>query len=94
VSHYCERTRRRSNQLDPQRKAILPLNGNRLLRKSWLTWCRQQPRFYALRPEVLLERCHFLLGDQSFADFMAAVDHPPNTNKELARLLTGTAPWE
>ena len=43
---------------------------------------------------VLLDKCFFALGNQSFAAFAAALDRPPADNPRLRRLLSTAAPWE
>jgi uncharacterized protein (DUF1778 family) len=43
---------------------------------------------------VLLEQNHFLLSEDKFKRFMAALDEPPKENAKLRNLLRSKAPWD
>lgn len=43
---------------------------------------------------VLLDRRFFLLDEQTYERFTAALDKPPAENPRLRRLLASKAPWE
>ncbi|MEW6233576.1 MAG: DUF1778 domain-containing protein [Chloroflexota bacterium] len=43
---------------------------------------------------VLLNRRFFLLDEQTYQDFAAALDAPPGDNPRLRHLLATKAPWE
>jgi uncharacterized protein (DUF1778 family) len=43
---------------------------------------------------VLLDQRLFLLDDEAYRKFVAALDQPPTENRRLRRLLTTKAAWE
>ncbi|MGD0734571.1 MAG: DUF1778 domain-containing protein [Terracidiphilus sp.] len=43
---------------------------------------------------ILLDRCHFKLGDEDFKRFSEMLDNPPPDNPKLARLLSRKPVWE
>jgi uncharacterized protein (DUF1778 family) len=43
---------------------------------------------------VLLDRRHFVLDEERWAEFAAALEEPPRDNPRLKRLLSEKAPWE
>jgi uncharacterized protein (DUF1778 family) len=43
---------------------------------------------------VLLDQRLFVLNDEAYAQFTAALDAPPTDNPRLRRLLATRAPWE
>ena len=43
---------------------------------------------------VLLDHCHFKLGEEEFKRFTEMLDNPPEDNPKLARLLSRKPVWE
>ncbi len=44
--------------------------------------------------QVLCDRRYFVLDDETFDDFEAALDTPLNENKAVFTLLSSKSPWE
>ena len=44
--------------------------------------------------QVLCDRRYFVLDDEAFNDFEAALDTPLNENTAVLKLLSSKAPWE
>lgn len=43
---------------------------------------------------LLADRTHFVLPEEKFKRFMAALDQPPKDNPKLRKLLHTRAPWD
>jgi len=60
--------------------------------KSRTEFMLESAREHAI--DVLLDQRMFVLDDKQFAAFVAALDHPPQPNHALKKLLARKSPWE